>query len=48
MRYRCGYKMEEFGVLGRWLTVRATARYISLSDPQVDEFAKAFDSLAST
>jgi len=43
---RCGYKMEEFGVLGRWLTARAAARYVSLTDPVVDEFARAFDSLA--
>lgn len=42
----CGYKMEEFGVLGRWLTVRAAARYVKLTDPVVDEFARAFDSLA--
>lgn len=44
----CGYKMEEFGVLGRWLTVRAAARYEKLTDPIVDEFARAFDSLART
>jgi hypothetical protein len=44
----CGYKMEEFGVLGRWLTVRAAARYVTLTDPVVDEFAKAFDSLVSS
>jgi hypothetical protein len=41
----CGYKMEEFGVLGRWLTARAAARYVRLTDPIVDEFARAFDSL---
>jgi hypothetical protein len=42
-----GYKFEEFGVLGRWITARAAARYVTLTDPVVDEFADAFDTLAS-
>ena len=38
--------MDELGILGRWLTVRATARYIKLTDPIVDKFASAFDNAA--
>ena len=38
-----GYKIEEFGVLGRWMTTKTAARYITLTDPIVDEFANAFD-----
>jgi hypothetical protein len=42
-----GYKIDEFGVLGRWLTVRAAARYVTLTEPVVDEFANAFDTMAT-
>jgi hypothetical protein len=42
-----GFSMEELGVLGRWLTVRAAARYIKLTDPMVERFAKAFDKAAA-
>lgn len=41
-----GYSMEEIGVLGRWLTMRAAARYVKLTDPIVQRFANAFDMAA--
>lgn len=41
-----GVTMEELGVLGRWLTMRAAARYVKLTDPIVDRFAQVFDQAA--
>lgn len=41
-----GFTMDELGVLGRWLTMRAAARYVKLTDPIVDRFAQAFDQAA--
>src|SRR4051794_36835533 len=41
-----GFSMDELGILGRWLTVRAAARYVNLTDAMVDRFAGAFDEAA--
>ena len=41
-----GFTMDELGILGRWLTVRAAARYVKLTDTMVDRFAGAFDGAA--
>jgi len=42
-----GISMDELGVLGRWLTMRAAARYVKLTDPILDRFANAFDRAAA-
>jgi hypothetical protein len=41
-----GYQLEDFGVLGRWLSMKTAARYVKLTDDVVDEFANAFDRAA--
>jgi len=41
-----GFTMDELDVLGRWLSVRAAARYVKLTDPIVDRFAEAFANAA--
>jgi hypothetical protein len=41
-----GYKPEQYGVLGRWLTPKVAIGYTKLTDPIVDEFTKVFEKAA--
>lgn len=37
-----GYSLDQLGKLGRWGSAFSAARYVTLTDPVVDEFAAAF------
>ena len=43
-----GYGLDELGRLGRWKDQRSAARYLTLTDAVVDEFADAFDKADKT
>ena len=43
-----GYSLDELGRLGRWKDPRSAARYLTLTDAVVDEFAASFDTADKT